>query len=188
MENIKYEDVKLEFRNDISGWVDANGKFWGKDDHIARWSNCTLIKCNCEGCESYVLKGRLKCSDCANKISHKKWEKSEKREASVQDEMYYSDLLDIYFHEWEEIEVHCTENGVEIGAARIYHCKRANAPSIDIGDIYCDITPEEFDPEDMINDEIQDLANKLNLAMASHPVNCFYPSKVAVESSPPQKR
>ena len=60
-------DEAAEVRWNISGWVDRNGRFWGNDEHMARWSGCTHIKCECGAvrekcwtkCEACREHGRL---------------------------------------------------------------------------------------------------------------------------------
>jgi hypothetical protein len=53
------------YKTDISGWVGADGRFYGKDERAARWGGCTHKKC--VECENYTEKTWTHCEDCRNK-------------------------------------------------------------------------------------------------------------------------
>ena len=41
-EKVMYDaDDIVEYRTNIEGWVDKNGRFWGKDENMARYHICT---------------------------------------------------------------------------------------------------------------------------------------------------
>jgi len=43
-EIIKYDSPdSAKYVKNIEGWVSKNGKFFGKDEHIARWDGCTHV-------------------------------------------------------------------------------------------------------------------------------------------------
>jgi len=78
------------FKTGISGWVDAGGRFWGKDEHMARYSGCTHVLC--QGCGAPSEKGWTHCEGCRVKRS---------------DENYQA----LPFKKWHGEEAICTWDG-----------------------------------------------------------------------------
>ena len=65
-EQILYtSDEVAKHVTNIEGWVDRHGRFWGKDEHMARWSGCTHIIC--PSCGNPTSRNYTICSDCRNK-------------------------------------------------------------------------------------------------------------------------
>ena len=73
-EQINYDDPKAaRYVKNIEGWVDINGRFFGNNpdsEHMARWSSCTHIKCECG---NLVTKGWTKCQECRLKSEIEKY-------------------------------------------------------------------------------------------------------------------
>jgi hypothetical protein len=45
---IHYDSTEAaQFKTGISGWVSSDGRFWGKDEHMARYTGCTHMLCDC---------------------------------------------------------------------------------------------------------------------------------------------
>ena len=179
--NKHYDNVAIEYREDINGYVGTDGRFWGKDEHMARWTSCDTLDCATEGCSNVITKGFVRCMSCQEKRARDKWEEADKRPVGENDMMYWSEACDKYFQEWEEVDDHCQEFDCKIEDLLLYHCERESPPQVDLDMIYEDITPEDLDINDMISDEIDDLVRELNDALLRHTVNCFRPSKIAVE-------
>ena len=59
------------FKTGIEGWVSADGRFWGKDEHMARYCGCTHVKC--QGCGNYTEKHWTHCEDCRTKNADERW-------------------------------------------------------------------------------------------------------------------
>lgn len=180
-EVILYKDADVKYLTDIKGWISSDGRYWGDNEHMARYCSCTHDICATEGCENTVNKSYRICAECADKRDQLKWEESEKREVSPYDNMYYSQRNDRYFQEWEDVEEYCEENELLPEDLLLYHCERETSPQLDIEILYEDITPEDLELSDMVNDEIECLVEKLNEALSRHPVNCFNPTNIGVQ-------
>lgn len=180
-EKLHYDDVVLE-RKTVTGIV-LDGRFYGDEEHIARWQKCTHI--SCEKCGKHTEKHYRICLDCREESAVEKWKNAEKRPVSKEDQCYYSDSLGEYFSGIEDIEEH--EHGVNPEELRLYHCERSSAPEIDLTGVYEDLIPDGLDIDDMITEEIADAAERLNRLMSEHPVNSFFPTKIAVTFEPNNK-
>jgi hypothetical protein len=88
------------FKTGISGWVSGDGRFFGNDEHLARYAGSTHRKCDCGGVMS---RGWLKCEKCRaiiekenfNKLPFVEWD----GEAAV-----YSDEYDKYFFDKSDLD------------------------------------------------------------------------------------
>jgi len=69
---IRYDSPEAaQFKTGIEGWVSSDGRFWGKDEHMARYTGCTHVLC--QGCAAPVKKGWSHCEYCRSKRSTEKW-------------------------------------------------------------------------------------------------------------------
>lgn len=59
-----------QFKTGISGWVSSDGRFWGKDEHMARYIGCTHKLCDCG---AKIKVGYSRCEDCRQKVDLEKW-------------------------------------------------------------------------------------------------------------------
>jgi hypothetical protein len=176
-EIILYDEVKLE-KVQKTGYV-SKGFFYGDNEHLAKWNECTHVSCG--QCGKPTPKLYTICEDCREKIAIEAWEEAPKKPFNKGEDFFYSDLLEKYYSSYDEVENDCEDLEIDISDLRLYHCDRAVNPSVDLESIYEDCTPEENDPSDMWTDEIQEAADRLNELIEEHPVNCFYPSKIAVK-------
>lgn len=175
-EKLNYKDAKPQ-KTTVTGYV-INGRFWGDYEHQAKMEMCTHV--DCESCGKEIEKRYRNCDDCRHKAKVEKWEKSEKRNQSPSDYGYYSELLDKYYWDTDEMEDDCHEEGLQIKDLLLYHVEREPAPEVDLDSIYEGLTPEDFTIDDMITDEIAEACDRLNKLISEHPVNCFMPTKIGV--------
>ena len=103
MENVQIlntSDKAAEFKTNISGWVDRHGRFWGKDERMARWSGCTHLLC--PGCGKVMPKEYTLCDECREK---KAIERHKARKGKPWDGVtpLYSDAFHVYFFSWDEV-------------------------------------------------------------------------------------
>lgn len=70
---IRYDSPEAaQFKTGISGWVSSDGRFFGKDENLARYAGCTHKKC--DSCDNYANKGWIYCEDCRRKRAAERWE------------------------------------------------------------------------------------------------------------------
>ena len=173
---MNYKDAKPK-KTTITGYI-INGRFCGDYEHMAKMEMCTHV--DCESCGKEIEKKYRVCDDCKHKSKVEKWEKSEKRNQSPSDYGYYSDLLDKYYFDTDELEEDCIEDGLQVKDLLLYHVDRELAPEVDLESIFEDITPEELTVGEMITEEIFEACKHLNKLIADHPVNSFMPTEIGV--------
>lgn len=58
------------YRTNLTGWVASDGRYYGENEHLARWAGSTHQKCECGNIFS---KGRTRCSSCDARIDTEKY-------------------------------------------------------------------------------------------------------------------
>ena len=167
MEDIQILDTSneaAEFRTGIEGWVDRHGRFWGKDEHMARWSGCTHIMC--PDCNRVMTKNYTLCS---KSHEEKAVERYKTRETKPWDGTtpLYSEAYNRYFFDRDEVLEYLDEidqKAESFGVLRLLKCTPIGLRQID-DDYFCDDLPEEGElPSDVadalaaLNDVIREQA------------------------------
>jgi hypothetical protein len=164
------------FKTDISGWVASDGRFYGKDENIARYAGCTHRTCPCGKIYS---KGHVRCDSCQSKLDSDKyyalpvedWDGSEPV-CVYNDDTYFFDedsLLD-----WmADLKADLGEN--EEAEVQIVKCARGKLHTIDY-DNWCDDLPEDGE----LPDEVCTKIEELNEAIRNAPTVCWYPGKIRI--------
>ena len=181
-EQIHYNDAKVEYRTDIKGWIGSDGRYYGDDEHLARWYSCTHVKCSNDGCENQALRSQLRCESCKEKSSIEKWRNAEKRKPLNTDVIYWSDACSEYFQSFEEINEYAYENDLSVIDMRLYHCEQESGfPQVDIHDLYEEYSTEEISPDEYVSPEICEAIENLNKLLKKQEILVWHPSNIAVD-------
>lgn len=175
-EKVLYSDDRAAtFKTGISGWVASDGRFWGDDEHMARWSGCTYLSCECGNQHE---KGCTICPECRDK---KKLEKYQSKEFKEWDgEPLYCDGSDEYFFDEESIRSHCEVREISPSELRLVICTPNHAREID-DDYWCDDLAEDTYLHD-IAPEVSTALESLNkLIREQKPVLSWDPGKYRTE-------
>ena len=78
---IMYASEEAAQQVTVTGWQSRNGRFYGSDEHLARWDGCTHLTCECS---NEVEKSWTKCGDCRDKAGLERY-------------------LALPFQEWDEL-------------------------------------------------------------------------------------
>lgn len=139
---VMYESAEAaSFREGISGWVSSSGRFWGNDEHMARYDGSTHKLCECG---NVVAKRWIKCEACRAREADEKYAampfKPHAGEPLVifRDDRYFRDVESVYDH---MLEVGSTDLQLVI-------CEPQVAPEI------YENYAEELLPEDMYLDDV----------------------------------
>lgn len=165
-----------KFVENISGWVSRNGRFFGKQEDVARYDGCTHRACR--DCGTATIKHYLICDDCSEK---KKAARYEKLETAVWDEdgMLYSDVADRYFSSWEEVADYMEEENEQTLAPvslRLVICDPVFLSPVD-EDRWADDLPEDGELPDNV---VAALAEFNDILRAAGPVSWIPGKRAAV--------
>lgn len=157
-EKLLYSDPEAARRVTVSGWVDKNGRFYGDNEHMARWSSCTHMICEC-GNER--KKGWTICKECRDKKETEKYNALEFKEWDG-DTPLYSEGADQYFFGEDEILDHCEEYECSPDDLMLIICRPGYASCVEY-DHWHDDLPEGMGLNDVAPElaEAVDALNKL---------------------------
>ena len=167
-------DTAAQYRTNLSGWVSSNGRFWGEDERAARYDGCTHTVC--KNCGKPTEKSWLICPDCRVTKDIAKYDAMPKEEWDGNG-MLYSDLVDRYFQDWDQVEEFCEDEGVEIGKLRLIICEPHYLPLLDASDYGCDDLAEDGELPDTVLEAIDEF-NKV--IKAEPPISWFPGNKAAI--------
>lgn len=154
---VLYDSPEAASIQTVTGWVDRHGRFWGGDEHMARWSGATHQKC--PGCGA-IKELRSYCEPCRQAKQIEKWQ-AMPREPWDGVSMLYSEAADCYFSDLDELASHCEETGATPEALRLVICKPNLARPIDPEDFYTDDLPEDGDLPLVLQEAFNTLNNTI---------------------------
>jgi len=163
-------------RRTITGWVSRDGRFYGDDEHLARWAGATAIRC--EQCHKPTdSKSFTKCETCRGAGDAEKFAKAER--APYTEGMLYSDSHDRYFVDPAEAREFAEDNGITLESMRLYLCTPNWARHLD-EDFFVDELPEDGE----VPDELKIAMDAFNHAVKAYrrPLS-WAPSKIALDTT-----
>lgn len=169
---IMYESPEAaRYVTNIEGWIDAQGRFWGKGDdgeRMARYSSHTHKVCECGG---LAKRGWLRCENCIRKSERERY-------------------LALPYKEWDGIAPVCTWDGdtyfFNLDELIDYMTERDSMESIDL--LFCDPVHyssidfetiageahEDWEPEE----ELCKKVDEFNAYLKTLPPHSYCPGKV----------
>lgn len=163
-------DVATHVTN-IEGWVDRHGRFWGKDEHMARWSGCTHIIC--PNCGNSTSKHYTICSNCRNKKAIERYNKKNRIKWDGKTPLY-SEAADEYFFDSDELYDYMEEANCSIESLRLVICEPTKLRFLET-DYWEDELPENGE----ITEEVMQAINDLNELLKDQPPASWYPGEFA---------
>lgn len=97
---VLYKDVNPT-QVTLNGLVDSSGKFWYKDEHMAKWASCTHV--DCTRCKRPTPKTYLLCEDCRKFNDAKKYRSFPVKEWDGKNPLFSNSVDRWYFEGIEEV-------------------------------------------------------------------------------------
>ena len=168
VKKILYTSDEAASLKTITGWVSSSGRFFGDDEHLARWEGCTHIICDC-ACGAEVERRYTSCSSCRYKAELSRYQALEFKEWQGEPLTLFN--RDEYFWDEDEIIDYCETYGLQPAGLMLVICEPILPVEIDPDVCWSDLLPEgeslrSLDPElwkafDALNDFIQKYQNPL---------------------------
>lgn len=159
----------VKFVENVSGWLDINGRFWGSDKNAAIYSSITHKKCECG---KLMSKNYTACCDCRHKADIERYNNLPFKEWDGEG-LVYSKLAEQYFRDESEIEDYCEENEVKSEDMRFVLCDPAYIPEL-TGEGWDDLLPEDVDHFPNAVEKAMEAFNEAVKAI----VISYFPSKI----------
>lgn len=152
---VMYESDEAASIQTLTGWVDRHGRYWGDNEHQARWCGATHRKC-AENPEHPIHSVNSWCDVCHaekrentfNNMPRKPWK----------DEPLVIHDDDRYFFDIDDLRDYCMDNNILPEELRVVICEPNYASEIDGADIFCDDLPPDGD----LPSELQEAFDALN--------------------------
>ena len=142
-------DEAATYRTDIKGWVDRHGRYFGNDEHAARYSGCTHRPC--EACGKPSKKMYTRCDECRQGLDLERYEALKYKEWDGTTPLY-SQALNKYLFDLDGFkdEMECDGNMLDLATLRFVICESVELGSVD-EDYWSDDLPEEGElPDEVI--------------------------------------
>ena len=159
----------VRWAENISGWVDINGRFWGKEKDMAIYNSITHKICECG---ELMEKHYTACSKCRHKADVDRYNKLPFKEWDGES-LVYSHYAEQYFRDESEVEDYCNDNEVNPEDLRLVLCDPCYIEEID-GSQWEDLLPEDCD---YFPKKVQEAIDAFNLAVKDFPPLSWFPGK-----------
>lgn len=174
-EHILYKsDEAAKFVTGIEGWVNRHGQFYGKDEHLARWSGCTHSECSVCGKETPV-RGYTACDECREKGRVEKYHTMQRQKWDGETPLY-SDSHDKYFFDEESLTDYRIDHDCTTESLCLIICEPNEFSIIDC-DHFLDDLPEDGE----VPSEIEEAVEALNKVIRAQSPASWSPGKFAAD-------
>lgn len=162
--NIHYHSDKAASLQTVTGWVSSDGRFFGNDEHLARWVGCTHKTCPCGKITSkhYTI-----CNTCQEEKRAERYRVMP--EGNPGEDMVYSDSGQRYFNDVDDALDYAAEEGCSIADLDLVCCEPVHMKEVD-PEIWADDLPEDFSFDDCAPKGIRDKIFELNAMIREHKV------------------
>lgn len=164
----------------VTGWVDRHGRFWGSDEHQARWCGATHRKCKNKPDEHSIHSTHGYCEECHRESRQAKFATFERAVWSGEPLVIFDS--DQYFFDVESLTDYCYEHSLLPSELQLMICEPNYPPEFDLEQHCEEIMP---DGEDYyyLPQAVRDAAEALNKALKeSAPVSWSASNRVAIFS------
>lgn len=172
---VMYESPEAASIQTVTGWVDPSGRFWGKDEHMARYCGSTHRHC-AKSPDHPIHATNGWCEDCRAESRAAKFDAMPKRVWGGEVITEYDG--DQYFFDEEDLRDYLIEHEIDLGDLKLVFCTPNYARQIDPNDHFCDDLPEDGEVND---DQLLAAFELLNEMISKCPPLSWSPSNEAVE-------
>lgn len=176
---VMYESPEAASLQTVTGWVDATGRFWGKDEHMARYCGSTHRHC-AKNPEHPIHATNGWCAVCHAESRAAKFAAMPKRVWAGEAITEYDG--DQYFFDEEELRDYLIEHEIDLTDLKLVFCTPNYPRQIDPDDYFCDDLPEDGEVND---DQLLAAFELLNEMIRKSPPLSWSPGKEAVELPKP---
>lgn len=146
----------------VTGWVDRHGRFWGNDEHMARWSGATHRKCKNKPEEHQIHRTNSYCEECHRESRQAKFAEMERAVWCGEPLVIFDD--DQYFFDAESLADYCLDRSLLPSELQLLICEPNYPPEFDIEQHCEEVIPDGGDYYSLPQ-AVLDAADALNKAI-----------------------
>lgn len=166
---IMFESDEAAQMKTVTGWVSADGRFYGNDERAARYAGSTHSKCECGG---MVEKGWTICETCRHKSAQERYLKLPYKDWDGKVPICLYDG-DEYFWDEEKLLDYLYDHELNGSEVQLVFCDPVNYQSIDTETVAGD-SHEDWEP----SKELEEKIAEFNKYLATLPAHSWFPGKV----------
>lgn len=149
---IMYESDEAANIQTLTGWVSSKGRYWGKDEHMARFEGSTHQLCKCGEIKQT---SRIHCDKCDAEIQHKRFLAYPFKEWDGETPLTLFDD-DKFFWSEDDIEEYLEENELKPEDLQLLICHPNYLSEIDT-EQWAEVLAEDQDPPKLILEKMKEL-------------------------------
>lgn len=170
-------DEAAQFKT-VTGWVSSDGRFFGKDENLARYAGSTHSKCECGNIKT---KGWTLCETCRSRQSRERYLSLPYEEYTGQP--VYSETLDRYFFNADDIKEAYDDLDGGTEDLELVVCRPQYLSQINFNEYWEDVLPEDWDIEDVCNKDLLNAIDNLNKLISEAKPASWTPGKIRTSYS-----
>ena len=159
-------DEAAAYRTRIKGWVSRTGRYYGEDEHLARYDGCTHRPC--EDCGAPTPKSYFRCESCRHKADVARWESLPLVEWDGETPLCEFDG-DRYFFSEDDVYDYAEDEGLRVSEMQLVVCEPNRAAELD-ADYWQDDLPEDEELPPWLEEAVEQL-NKVIRAHRHEPLS-----------------
>ncbi|PXX60729.1 hypothetical protein SAMN05660489_04346 [Pseudomonas sp. LAMO17WK12:I10] len=172
---VMYESPEAASIQTVTGWLDPSGRFWGNDEHMARYCGSTHRQCEKNPAHP-IRKTNGWCEACHAESRAAKFSAMPTRIWAGEPITDYNG--DDYFFDEESLRDHIIDNEIDLADLKLVFCTPNHPSEIDPSDYFSDDLPEDGEIHDGQLLAAFELVNEM---IRNHGPMSWSPSNEAVE-------
>ncbi|WP_434706873.1 hypothetical protein J3Q07_08150 [Pseudomonas sp. D4-18] len=142
---VMYESLEAASIQTLTGWVAADGRFWGNDEHMARWCGATHRRCE-KNPEHPIYEVRSYCRQCYEEGRRAKFAAMPVKEWSGEPLVIFDG--EQYFFDEDSLRDYLVDSDIDLADLKLCICEPNYPSQIDPADHFCDDLPEDGEIRD----------------------------------------
>ncbi|WP_085631488.1 hypothetical protein [Pseudomonas sp. R16(2017)] len=142
---VMYESPEAASIQTLTGWVSADGRFWGNDEHMARWCGATHRRCE-KNPEHPIHEVRSYCGQCHDESRMAKFAAMPVKEWAGEPMVIFDG--DRYFFDEDDLRDYLVESEIDLADLQLCICEPNMPSEIDPSDVFVDDLPEDGEIRD----------------------------------------
>ncbi|MBH3399149.1 hypothetical protein I5S60_06170 [Pseudomonas fluorescens] len=155
---VMYESPQAASIQTVTGWVGADGRFWGKDEHMARWCGATHRHCE-KNPDHPIHEIRSYCQPCHQESRQAKFAAMPVKEWSGEPLGIFDS--DQYFFDEDSLRDFLIDSDIDLADLQLCICEPNMPREIDPSNVFSDDLPDDGEIRDQQLVAAFDLLNEM---------------------------
>jgi hypothetical protein len=142
---IMFNSAEAASQKTVTGWVSADGRFFGQDENLARFCGATHRHCE-KNPDHPIYKVRSYCDPCHQESRQAKFAAMPVKEWAGEPLVIFDG--DRYFFDEDSLRDYIIDSDIELADLQLCICEPNMPREIDPSDVFCDDLPEDGEIRD----------------------------------------